>query len=482
MSPRRITAVDNATPELVGTNQEQIDRADSAARSEGQSRDNDPVKRQRRRGYKVMSRRCQNASEIVVGGFYRVRVRVDNEDGTRTQKSIAICPVSGPGSLNRRERERKRQEILSRYNSSGYLTKIIDTFDGLTFEQQSKTFIAGCRKMITKNIMINGVKTKLQKQKIKEVTVRTWEGFVLNHLNPFLGKRPLKQVGNGAMEELIDHLNNETGLSPSSIRSICNVVKLIRASAVNEDKEELYAYQWKPLVELGAPEVNKREQRTPTFTREEIETMLQNSTGMLQVMVALFGATGPRKSECLGLEVAHYDGHSILIEQSITITSTPDDELKTEYAPRRVELHPHICAWLDKYLNGRTTGYIFQNRKGKPLSYSNLLKRYFHPLLLKCGIEKQGLHGFRRYRDTYLRNRTNCPEGVYKFWLGHSTGGDMSEHYDKVGSDKETQFRRDVAASAGYGFTLPEQYCESIVPRKAICSKQSKVAVAVEVL
>jgi integrase len=146
------------------------------------------------------------------------------------------------------------------------------------------------------------------------------------------------------------------------------VVKLIRASAVNEDKEELYAYQWKPLVELGAPEVNKREQRTPTFTREEIERMLQNSTGKLQVMVALFGATGPRKSECLGLEVAHYDGHSILIEQSITITSTPDDELKTEYAPRRVELHPHLCAWLDKYLNGRKTGYIFQNRKGKPLA------------------------------------------------------------------------------------------------------------------
>jgi hypothetical protein len=58
----------------------------------------------------------------------------------------------------------------------------------------------------------------------------------------------------------------------------------------------------------------------------------------------------------------------------------------------------------------------------------------------------------------------------------------MSEHYDKIGSDKETQFRRDVAASAGYGFTLPEQYCDSIVPRKAICSKKSKVAVAVEVL
>jgi hypothetical protein len=108
------------------------------------------------------------------------------------------------------------------------------------------------------------------------------------------------------------------------------------------------------------------------------------------------------------------------------------------------------------------------------LSYSNLLKRYFHPLLLKCGIEKQGLHGFRRYRDTYLRNRTNCPGGVYKFWLGHSTGGDMSEHYDKIGSDKETQFRREVAASVGHGFTLPEQSCEFS------CSKGSELFQEVE--
>jgi integrase len=476
----RIAATDKPTPELVGTNQEQIDRADSAARSEGQSRDNDPVKRQQRRGYKVMSRRCQNASEIVVGGFYRVRVRVDNEGGTRTQKSVAICPVSGPGSLNRRERERKRQEILSRYNSSEYLTRVIDSFDALTFEQQSKAFIEDCRKMITKNIVVKGVKTKVQKQKVKEVTVRTWEGFVLNHLNPFFGKRPLKQAGNGAMIELIEHLNNK-GLSPSSIRSICNVVKLVRASAVNEEHDELYPITWKPLVDLGAPEVNKREQRTPIFSREDIELMLQNSTERLQMMVALFAATGPRKSECLGLEVPHYDGHSILIEQSITISSTPDPDLKTEYAPRRVELHPDICAWLDKYLNGRTSGYIFQNRKGKPMSYSNFLRCCFHPLLAKCSIEKQGLHGFRRFRDTYLRNRTHCPEGVYKFWLGHSTGSDMSEHYDKIGSEKETQFRRDVAKSVGYGFTLPEQYCDSIVPRKAVRSKKSKVAVTVEV-
>ncbi len=60
------------------------------------------------------------------------------------------------------------------------------------------------------------------------------------------------------------------------------------------------------------------------------------------------------------------------------------------------------------------------------------------------------------------------------FWPGQQLG-------DKIGSDKETQFRREVAASVGCGFTLPEQHCDSIVPNVADPSKKSKVAVVSEV-
>jgi hypothetical protein len=33
---------------------------------------------------------------------------------------------------------------------------------------------------------------------------------------------------------------------------------------------------------------------------------------------------------------------------------------------------------------------------------------------------------FRRFRNTYLRNYTECPEGLYKYWMGHA-GKDMSD-------------------------------------------------------
>jgi integrase len=45
---------------------------------------------------------------------------------------------------------------------------------------------------------------------------------------------------------------------------------------------------------------------------------------------------------------------------------------------------------------------------------------------LPTGTHKAGNHAFRRFRNTYLRNYTDCPEGLYKYWMGHA-GRDMSD-------------------------------------------------------
>jgi hypothetical protein len=57
------------------------------------------------------------------------------------------------------------------------------------------------------------------------------------------------------------------------------------------------------------------------------------------------------------------------------------------------------------------------------------------------GIKQAGSHAFRRFRNTYLRNHTLTPDGVIKFWMGHS-GENMSDQYDKIRQDMK--FRREV--------------------------------------
>ena len=72
------------------------------------------------------------------------------------------------------------------------------------------------------------------------------------------------------------------------------------------------------------------------------------------------------------------------------------------------------------------------------------------------GTHKAGNHAFRRYRNTYLRNYTACPEGLYKYWMGYA-GKDISDLYDKIKED--ISFRRKWAEQCSCGFELP-----SVVP------------------
>ena len=75
---------------------------------------------------------------------------------------------------------------------------------------------------------------------------------------------------------------------------------------------------------------------------------------------------------------------------------------------------------------------------------------------LKTPMHKAGSHGFRGFRNTYLRNHTDCPPGLRKHWLGHA-GRDMNDLYDKI--KEETGFRKSWVAKAGIGFELPSLIC-----------------------
>jgi hypothetical protein len=104
----------------------------------------------------------------------------------------------------------------------------------------------------------------------------------------------------------------------------------------------------------------------------------------------------------------------------------------------------------------------------KPISSSNIVRRHLHPALKALnyvnpftGDHKAGNHAFRRFRITFLRNYTSCPDGLQKFWLGHA-GETMTDLYDKVKEDK--QFRLEWAEKCGIGSELPE-FGLSIVPK-----------------
>jgi hypothetical protein len=65
---------------------------------------------------------------------------------------------------------------------------------------------------------------------------------------------------------------------------------------------------------------------------------------------------------------------------------------------------------------------------------------------------KAGHHAFRRFRNTYGRNYTQCPEGLYKYWMGHA-GKDMSDLYAKI--KEGAAFRRKWAERCVFSSGFP---------------------------
>ena len=198
-----------------------------------------------------MSRRCQMGTEVIEGKMYRLRVRVDVPGEGRIQKSFPICPVPGPGSLNKTERKRKRMEIVAQYNSQDYLKKVVAQETGTTFKAQSVRWMSNCRHR--------------RRNPIKPVTLVNWQSYLDNHILAVLGSHPIAGVNNASMKELVEVLVGK-GLGPKSIRNICLVVKLVKASAVGENGDELYPMKWNADF-IDAPVVDARKQHTPRAHR-----------------------------------------------------------------------------------------------------------------------------------------------------------------------------------------------------------------------
>ena len=151
------------------------------------------------------------------------------------------------------------------------------------------------------------------------------------------------------------------------------------------------------------------------------------------------------------------------------------EKLKTTNALRDVDIHPDVAGLLKAFVGDRKSGFLFASRNGKPLSASNVIRRHLHPALKELGYvnphtgtHKAGNHAFRRFRNTYLRTYTGCPDGLYKYWMGHA-GKDMSDLYDKIKED--VAFRRNWAEKRGYGFEL-----SSVVPNVPRIAEQAEAA------
>ncbi len=364
-----------------------------------------------------------------------------------------ICPISGPGSLSESARKRRAREILAQSGADTveYFNKVV---------QPTKLGIATFREQASR--WLEHVRTRKRKP-VAPGTIEDWERTLNKWINPNIGDCSVSDVGNGVLKSLVTKMA-EKGLSGKTIENYVQIPKMVVASVMDDDGNQIYPRKWNHAF-MDMPIVEELKQNRPSFSSDIMTGLANYDRPKQRMLFILGGAAGFRISEALGIEI---DKHISADFLTITVNQQArhckvEKRVKTPAAMREVDLHPAIASLLKDFVGDRKSGFLFSSRTGKPLSSSNIIRRHLHPALKKLnyvnphtGTHKAGNHAFRRFRNTYLKNYTPCPKGLYDYWLGHA-GKDMADLYDKIRED--VTFRKMWAEKSGFGFELP-----SVVP------------------
>lgn len=359
-----------------------------------------------------------------------------------------ICPILGPGSMNRSERERRAKEIIaeSHADTVQYFNRVVKQHLGVTFKEQSK-------------IWLEQSQTRRRKP-IRPTTVPTIQGALEKWILPEIGHLPLYETAKyPAMKGLVTKISGE-GLSAKTVNTYFRIAAAVVKSAEDAEGNPLYPHKW-DADKLDLPLVEPSKQHRPSITSETMGELANVKNPKYRMTFILAASTGCRIGELLGLEIKH------LLDEFTTIRVVQQakgaritSQLKTTNSTRFVDICPEVATLLKAYLCGCISGLVFPSRLGKPLNPSNIRNRVIHPLLREKGLPLGGWHIFRRFRLTWLRENS-VPPDIERFWLGHANQT-VGDDYSML--KKNVNFRKQIADKIGVGFELPHSISASVVP------------------
>ena len=239
-----------------------------------------------------------------------------------------------------------------------------------------------------------------RRKPVKPATVANWQHALDKWVLPTLGDKFLGDVSNGALRELVEKMA-AVGLSAKTIVNYSQVVKLVVASAVDSDGEQIYPRKWNhEFCEM--PIIDPTTQHRPTVTRAEVESIIGAIIPRYKVLVALLAGTGLRIGEALGVKVTDLGPECRVLRVRRSIWQGKEQEPKTPNAVREIDLPESLAQLLREYAANKS-GYLFATSSGCPLAQRNVLRA------LHATGKKIGLHSFRRFRTETLRRA--CARG-----------------------------------------------------------------------
>ena len=209
--------------------------------------------------------------------------------------------------------------------------------------------------------------------------------------------------------------------STSTVKKCKDILNLIFKKALADD------VVIKNYASLADNVAVKSHKKTP-YKKEELISLLQNSTEWFHIFLLLVTSSGIRPGEAIGLkwEDINFVKSSILLKRSISKGKIVDETSTTNFTKnhsRVVPLDNTVLVQLDlfkKEQKAKAENWIFTNKRGNHFyDAANIKKLYWNPLLESLNIVDKGMYTLRHTFVSIMKNN-----GASDMWLksvvGHS--------------------------------------------------------------
>ena len=240
---------------------------------------------------------------------------------------------------SRSEARRKLREHIETAGINSRQSFITNTAPATTFRAQAKRWIAS-------------LPTRRRKP-VKPATVFGWQHALDQWILPVLGDKFLGEVSNGALRDLVEKMA-VAGLSAKTIVNYSQVVKMVVASAVDSDGEQIHPRKWNHNF-VGLPIVKKQNQHRPTVTETELGEVLASAKERYAIIFALLAGSGLRIGEALALKSADLSPDCRVLHVRHSIWHGKEQQPKTPNAVREIDLPEPLAAMLRRIITATAT-------------------------------------------------------------------------------------------------------------------------------
>jgi len=298
--------------------------------------------------------------------------------------------------------------------------------------------------------------TQRRRNPVRPQTAKIYQSYLDAHILPEFAYISTHLIENGCMRDFIAALSKKN-LSASTINQIFNVAAAVIASETDSNGNEMNPRKWNhDFIDL--PIVSKTDTRAEIVTPEQIEAAIAEADPTLRSLIVLLAATGLRIGEALAIQasytkyqqdtcqrISYWSPETATIHvKSTLVRGKIMPQPKTDAGNREIDLHPDINEYL-KVANLPDKGFLFQNSVGNHARVETLYDQ-----LEALGLDT-GFHAFRRFRATHLESQ-GVPRSLTAYWLGHNSGGTVTDRYIKI--DRDLAIRKSWCEKAGLGFEL----------------------------